>query len=101
MAESSQTNAQAGNAGEKKGPGRRQERVGIVASDRMTKTVVVTVVNLVKHPKYKKIVRRSSRFMAHDDLGCNVGDKVRIVETRPLSRLKRWKVVEVVQAGSK
>lgn len=98
MTESSQ-NVQAGE--ETRKPGRRQERVGIVASDRMTKTVVVKVVNLVRHPKYKKIVRKSARFMAHDELGCKVGDKVRIVETRPLSRLKRWRVVEVVQQGSR
>lgn len=99
MPESQQSNSQ--ESPQRKSSGKRQERVGIVASGRMTKTVVVKVVNLVRHAKYKKTLRRSARFMAHDELGCKAGDKVRIIETRPLSRLKRWKVVEVLQAAAK
>ena len=76
---------------------RRSEKVGIVASDKMEKTVIVRVDRLVKHPKYRRYVRRTSKFMAHDETGANIGDKVRIVETRPLSARKRWRVVEIVQ----
>jgi len=79
------------------GKGKRAERVGVVASDKMTKTVVVRVDRLVKHPTYRKYVRRRKKFMAHDELGSKVGDKVRIVETRPLSARKRWRVVEIIQ----
>src|SRR5437588_11004760 len=74
--------------------GRRMQKVGVVASDKMQKTVVVRVDRLVKHSKYRRYVRRTSSFMAHDDLGSTVGDKVRIVETRPLSARKRWRVIE-------
>ena len=81
--------------------GRRAEKVGIVASDKMEKTVVVRVDRLVKHPKYRRYVRRTSKFMAHDEQGASVGDKVRIVETRPLSARKRWRVVEIVQKAAK
>lgn len=77
--------------------GKRAEKVGVVASDKMTKTVVVRVDRLVKHPIYRKYVRRRKKFMAHDDLGAKIGDKVRIVETRPLSARKRWRVVEIIQ----
>ena len=77
--------------------GRRAEKVGVVASDKMEKTVVVRVDRLVKHPKYRRYVRRTSKFMAHDEKGAAIGDKVRIVETRPLSARKRWRVVEIVQ----
>ena len=80
---------------------RRAERVGVVASDKMQKTVVVRVDRLVKHPKYRRYVRRTSKFMAHDETGATVGDKVRIVETRPLSARKRWRVVEIVQKAEK
>jgi small subunit ribosomal protein S17 len=83
------------------GRGNRAERVGLVTSDKMTKTVVVRVDRLVKHPKYRKYVRRKKQFMAHDELGATVGDKVRIVETRPLSARKRWRVVEIVQKAAK
>jgi small subunit ribosomal protein S17 len=79
----------------------RAERVGVVASDKMTKTVVVRVDRLVKHPKYRRYVRRTSKFMAHNELEATVGDKVRIVETRPLSARKRWRVVEIVQKAEK
>jgi small subunit ribosomal protein S17 len=76
---------------------RRQEKVGLVTSDRMMKTVVVRVERLVRHPKYKRYIRRRTKFMAHDELGAKTGDIVRIVETRPLSARKRWRVVEIVQ----
>ncbi len=76
---------------------KRAEKVGVVASDKMTKTVTVRVDRLVKHPIYRKYVRRRKKFMAHDELGAKVGDKVRIVETRPLSARKRWRVVEIIQ----
>ena len=76
---------------------KRAEKVGIVASDKMTKTVVVRVDRLVKHPVYRKYVKRRKKFMAHDDLGAKIGDKVKIVETRPLSARKRWRVVEIIQ----
>lgn len=77
--------------------GKRAEKIGVVASDKMTKTVVVRVDRLVKHPIYRKYVRRRKKFMAHDELGAKVGDKVKIVETRPLSARKRWRVVEIIQ----
>ena len=95
--------AQPGNAGgtEVKRTGRRAEKIGIVASDKMEKTIVVRVDRLVKHPKYRRYVRRTSKFMAHDEKGAGVGDKVRIVETRPLSARKRWRVVEIVQKAEK
>jgi small subunit ribosomal protein S17 len=72
---------------------RRKELVGLVVSDKMDKTVVVRVERLVRDPMYKKYVRRYSRFMAHDEENaCGVGDRVRIIEHRPLSKRKRWKV---------
>jgi small subunit ribosomal protein S17 len=83
------------------GHGKRSERIGMVTSDKMTKTVVVRVDRLVKHPKYRKYVRRRKQFMAHDELGATIGDKVRIIETRPLSARKRWRVVEIVQKAAK
>ncbi len=85
-----------------KARGRRTEKVGIVTSDKMQKTVVVRVDRLVKHPIYKRYVRRRSKFMAHNEIdGVSIGDQVRIVETRPLSKLKRWRVAEVVRKASK
>jgi len=84
-----------------KGRGHRVQKVGTVSSDKMQKTVVVRVDRLVLHPKYRRYVRRTSRFMAHDDLGATTGDRVRIVETRPLSARKRWRVVEIVQKAAK
>lgn len=77
--------------------GKRAEKIGVVASDKMTKTVVVRVDRLVKHPIYRKYVRKRKKFMAHDEMGAKTGDKVRIVETRPLSAHKRWRVVEIIQ----
>ena len=79
----------------------RSTKVGTVASDKMQKTVVVRVDRLVRHRKYRRYVRRTSKFMAHDELGATVGDKVRIVETRPLSARKRWRVIEIVQKAAK
>src|SRR4026209_1255084 len=79
----------------------RSKKVGTVASDKMQKTVVVRVDRLVRHTKYRRYVRRTSKFMAHDELGATVGDKVRIVETRPLSARKRWRVIEIVQKAAK
>jgi small subunit ribosomal protein S17 len=76
---------------------KRAEKVGIVQSDKMTNTVTVRVDRVVKHPLYRKYVKRKKKFMAHDELGATIGDKVRIVETRPLSARKRWRVVEIVQ----
>ena len=86
---------------EKSKRGNRHEMVGIVTSDKMKKTVVVTVGRLVGHPSYNRVVKRRSRFMAHDELGAGVGDKVRIVETRPLSARKRWRVSEIIQRAAK
>ena len=81
--------------------GHRKERIGTVVSDRMQKTVVVEVERRVRHPLYHKEVRVKSRFHAHDeDNSAKAGDRVRIVETRPLSRLKRWRVAEVLHRAS-
>ena len=78
--------------------GRRKVREGVVVSDRMDKTVVIEVNRLVRHPLYKKVTRRTSRCKAHDaDDQCGVGDRVRIMETRPLSKTKRWRVVSVLE----
>ena len=81
--------------------GNRVQKVGTVSSDKMQKTVIVRVDRLVLHTKYRRYVRRTSKFMAHDDLGATTGDRVRIVETRPLSAKKRWRVVEIVQKAAK
>jgi small subunit ribosomal protein S17 len=78
-----------------------KERVGLVVSDKMDKTVVVAVENRAPHPKYRKIVVKTKRYKAHDeDNSCRVGDRVRIQETRPLSRTKRWVVAEVLNSAS-
>jgi small subunit ribosomal protein S17 len=75
--------------------GIRKSQIGTVTSTAMQKTVTVAVDRLVQHPLYKKIQRKTSKFLAHDENGsCKVGDRVRIVETRPLSARKRWRVVE-------
>ena len=79
---------------------RRTQKVGRVVSDKMDKTIVVAVDYLKPHPLYRKIIRKTSKFHAHDEENsCKVGDLVRIEETRPLSRTKRWKVIEIVQRG--
>jgi small subunit ribosomal protein S17 len=78
--------------------GRRKVRTGVVVSDAADKTVMVRVDRQVKHPLYEKTVRRSSKFAAHDESNdAHVGDKVRVMETRPLSKTKRWRVVEVLE----
>ena len=76
----------------------RKTRVGKVVSDKMDKTIVVIVEDRVAHPRYKKIVKRTYRLKAHDELNvCGVGDRVRVMETRPLSHDKRWRVVVIVE----
>lgn len=76
----------------------RKTRVGVVSSDKMDKTVVVTVKDKVKHPLYKKIVNRTIKFKAHDENNeCGIGDKVMIMETRPISKDKRWRVAEIIE----
>ena len=76
----------------------RKVRTGKVVSDKMDKTIVVAVEDHVKHPLYKKIVKRSYKLKAHDENNeCNVGDTVRVMETRPLSKDKRWRLVEIVE----
>ena len=77
--------------------GRRKRLVGLVVSDKMDKTVVVRVERTVRHPRYGKVLRRAKKYKAHDDAnGCHIGDTVRIVESRPLSREKRWAVEEIL-----
>ena len=77
---------------------RRRERVGVVVSDKMDKTRVVLVETLVQHPLYKKYIKRRKKFYVHDEKNeTHVGDVVRIMETRPLSRLKRWRIVNIVR----
>ncbi|MBK9146387.1 MAG: 30S ribosomal protein S17 [Flavobacteriales bacterium] len=76
----------------------RKERIGVVTSDKMSKSITVTVERRVMHPKYGKFVKLSSKFMAHDEKGdAHIGDTVRIMETRPVSKLKRWRLVEVIE----
>ncbi|NLG79884.1 MAG: 30S ribosomal protein S17 [Firmicutes bacterium] len=76
----------------------RKVRVGTVVSDRMDKTVVVAVERTIRHPLYKRTIKRTTKFMAHDEENqAKVGDKVRLMETRPLSKRKRWRVVEIVE----
>ncbi|MGI5965356.1 MULTISPECIES: 30S ribosomal protein S17 [Anaerotruncus] len=75
----------------------RKTRVGTVVSDKMDKTVVVAIQDNVKHPLYKKIIKRTVKFKAHDENNaCGIGDKVEIMETRPLSKDKRWRVTEII-----
>lgn len=76
----------------------RKIKIGIISSDKMNKSRVVTVERLVKHPLYKKYIKKTSKFMAHDETNdSHTGDKVRIMETRPLSASKRWRVIEVIE----
>ena len=79
--------------------GNRRRLVGKVTSDKMQKTVVVQVDSRHRHPLYGKVVHTASRFMAHDELGATMGDTVRIVESRPISKLKRWVVEEILNRG--
>lgn len=100
-AETEEVQAETVEASSEVSRGNRAQRVGVVTSDKMMKTVVVRVDRLIKHPKYRRYVRRKKQFMAHDELGAGIGDKVKIVETRPLSARKRWRVVEIVQKAAK
>ncbi|MCL4145173.1 UNVERIFIED_CONTAM: hypothetical protein GTU68_062027 [Idotea baltica] len=76
----------------------RKERVGVVTSDKMTKTIVVMVERKIKHPLYGKFIKNSTKFMAHDEKEeCGIGDTVKIMETRPLSKSKRWRLIEVLE----
>ncbi|RGM81985.1 MULTISPECIES: 30S ribosomal protein S17 [Ruminococcus] len=76
----------------------RKTRVGMIVSDKMDKTVVVAIIDNVKHPLYKKIVKRTVRLKAHDEKNeCRVGDRVEVMETRPLSKDKRWRVIEIIE----
>jgi small subunit ribosomal protein S17 len=79
----------------------RRRMTGVVKSNKMTKTVVVEITRFYRHPIYKKVVQARKRVKAHDELGCNVGDKVRIVESRPLSREKRWVVEAILERETK
>ena len=76
----------------------RKTRVGKVVSDKMDKTIVVAIEDNVKHPLYKKIVKRTYKLKAHDENSeCNIGDRVKVMETRPLSKDKRWRLVEIIE----
>lgn len=76
----------------------RKTRVGIVSSDKMDKTIVVSVVEHVKHPLYGKIMKRTYKLKAHDEENkCGIGDKVKVMETRPISKDKRWRLVEIIE----
>ncbi len=76
----------------------RKTRVGLVTSDKMDKTIVVSVTDNVKHPLYNKIVKRTYKLKAHDEENqCGIGDRVRVMETRPLSKDKRWRLVEIIE----
>ena len=76
----------------------RKERTGVVVSNKMDKSIVVQISRKVKHPVYGKVVKKSSKFMAHDEKNdCNIGDTVRIMETRPLSKDKCWRLVEIIE----
>ncbi len=76
----------------------RKERVGVVTSDKMEKSIVVSVERKVKHPKYGKFVKKTTKFVAHDENNdCHIGDTVKIMETRPLSKNKNWRLVEIVE----
>ena len=76
----------------------RKERVGIVTSDKMQKSIIVAVERKVKHPKYGKFVKKTTKFVAHDENDdCHIGDTVKIMETRPLSKSKNWRLVEIIE----
>ncbi|MCL1995173.1 MAG: 30S ribosomal protein S17 [Defluviitaleaceae bacterium] len=78
--------------------GNRKTRIGQVISDKMDKTIVVAIVNNVRHPLYKKIIKRTYKLKAHDENNeCSIGDKVKVMETRPLSRDKRWRLVTILE----
>jgi len=76
----------------------RKERIGVVVSNKMNKSIVVEIERREKHPIYGKFIKKTNRFMAHDEKEeCNIGDTVRIMETRPLSKRKRWRLVEIIE----
>ncbi len=76
----------------------RKVRVGKVVSNKMDKTITVAIEDHVRHPKYKKIIKRTVKLYAHDENNsCNIGDKVSVMETRPLSKMKRWRLVEIIE----
>ena len=76
----------------------RKERIGLVLSNKMDKTITVAVPFMEKHPIYGKIIKKTKKFTAHDEKNeCNIGDTVRIMETRPLSKMKRWRLVEIIE----
>ena len=76
----------------------RKERIGVIASNKMDKTVVVSVARRVKHPKYGKFITFTKKFHAHDEANdCNPGDTVKIMETRPMSKTKKWRVIEIIE----
>lgn len=76
----------------------RKTRIGVVTSNKMEKTITISVERRLRHPIYGKFVKKTNKFMAHDETNdCNVGDVVRIMETRPLSKLKRWRLVEIIE----
>ena len=76
----------------------RKEKIGLVTSNKMDKSIVVSVERKVKHPKYGKFVKKTTKFIAHDEKNdCNIGDTVKIMETRPLSKTKNWRLVEIVE----
>jgi small subunit ribosomal protein S17 len=76
----------------------RKTRVGRVVSNKMDKTIVVAIIDNVRHPLYKKIIKRTIKFKAHDENNeCNIGDRVEIMETRPLSKDKRWRLVQIIE----
>lgn len=100
MKESSVTDSTAtdGTATTEPARGRRKVREGLVVSDKMNKTVVVEIEDRVKHPLYGKVLRRTSKLKAHDEHNaCGIGDRVSLMETRPLSATKRWRVVEILE----
>lgn len=79
-------------------PGNRKIRTGTVVSNKMDKTAAILVERLIKHPLYHRVLKRSRKFLAHDENNdCQIGDKVRVIETRPLSKRKRWLVVEITE----
>ena len=80
---------------------KRRRITGVVTSNKMQKTVVVEITRNFRHPLYKKVIHSSNRVMAHDELGCQIGDEVQIVESRPLSAVKRWVVESIVKRESK
>jgi small subunit ribosomal protein S17 len=93
---SEQTTEQTGTSGTERNT--RKTREGLVVSDKMDKTVVVSVEDRVKHPMYGKVLRRSTKYKAHDEQNeCGIGDRVLLMETRPLSATKRWRVVQILE----